>query len=106
MENESGSWKKVVVSPKWDFQEVGDKIEGVLMEKGTGGEHNTPTYILENKEGTHTVYGNDIIHTRLQNKEIGTRLLIEFLGKKKSTKSKYHYNDFDVSIWQEGVTPS
>ncbi len=96
--NMKNEWMPIVPAPHFKFEVAGDSIEGVLISASESkeSEYNTKVYVVENKGGQHTIFGSEVIDSRLRGIEVGTMIKIVFKGQKQSQQSKFKYYDFEV----------
>jgi len=90
-------WKRVEMSPAWDY-ETQKEIEGVLIErKEKVGPNNSNMYMLElADQSIMGVWGTSVLDVRLGNLKVGEEVRIVYLGKTKSEKTGRSYHNFDV----------
>jgi hypothetical protein len=93
-------WKKVEMSPVWDFKAAGEGAEmvGVFTRMETGvGDNNSNMYHFEQENGgAISVWGNAVLDVRLKNIKVGEEVKLVYLGKEKSEKTGKSYHNFDV----------
>jgi len=97
---EQKDWKKVELSPTWDYQTEGpgSSITGVLtrIEHEVGPNAST-LYTLQKESGEFiSVWGSTVLDARLGNLTIGEEIMINYLGKAKGQKGKKDYHNFEV----------
>lgn len=92
-------WKTVEPNV-WKPEKENDSIEGVLVRVVPKSSDVSARYYLENKEGTHLVWGSAVLDDRMSTISEGTLLRITFKGKQKNNR-KQDVKIFKVEMHQE-----
>ncbi len=83
-----------------NFNEKAELV-GVLIAKVKGSFEGND-YVIENESGQILVYGKTALQTKLEPIEIGTKVKIVYLGKKKSETTKRTYEEYEVYVKKNG----
>lgn len=78
------------------FENKGDYIEGVLINKETFGNFNNILYTLSTSKGEIKFFGSVILNNKLKDVPNGSFIKIVFNGKTKGLR--YNYYDFSVYV--------
>ena len=81
----------------FNFENVGDTIEGVLIGARPSGRFENTCYDIDNDDGNFTVFGTAVLNNRLSEKDVGKTVRIKYKGESTS-KSGQNYKDFEVAI--------
>ena len=73
----------------WKEEEKGDTIEGKLVGKREkGGKYGNASYLIENDEGVHVVFGTTVLEDRMRAVKTGDMIRIVFKGTEKNKRSE------------------
>lgn len=93
-------WKKVELSPSWDYQTegIGASLVGVLTRiENEVGPNASTLYTIQKEDGEFiSVWGSTVLDARLKNITIGEEVMINYLGKGKGQKGKKDYHNFEI----------
>jgi hypothetical protein len=79
----------------WKEEQEGDAIEGKLVEKReNGGKYGNASYLIENDEGVHVIFGTTVLESRMRAAEIGDMIRIVFKGIEKNKRNE------DIKIFE------
>lgn len=87
-------WKKIEGNTFMRFEMIGDSCEGKLKEirEGEFGEN----YVITQTDGSDIeVAGTSVIKSKMRNIQIGTPILIRYIGEKKSKTGRL-YKDYEL----------
>jgi hypothetical protein len=94
------NWKKVELSPSWDYQTegIGAELTGILtrIELEVGPNASTLYTIQKPNGDSVAVWGSTVLDARLKNLAIGEEVKIVYLGKAKGQKGKKDYHNFEI----------
>lgn len=94
-------WPGKAADRKEGMTVVGEYVGSITFDEGT--EDETTLYKLKKGDQIFGVQGYSPITRAFQDISVGTQVGIRFNGKKKSQKSSYFYNDFEVRISEEAA---
>ena len=80
---------KEIFGDTWNYEKVGDQIEGILLAKKTNvGKNQANLYDIEVSEGVvKSVWGSVVIDDRMRLVSVGDRIRLTYLGMEKN----YHH---------------
>ncbi len=91
-----------VESNEFKFENEGDCIEGVLLDKKSKiGPNEAMLYVLETAKGFENVWGSTILDQRMALFEVGSKIRITYQGKAPATPGKQPANIFKVEVDKE-----
>ena len=95
---EAGEELVPTMTPVFPFEKEGDTLMGKLVErKSDVGDNNSNMYFFETNAGMVSVWGCNVLDSRLLTAPMDVVYKVTFLGKKESLKTKGRsYKDFKV----------
>ena len=95
-------WKKLEANPGWKFKEEKELIGVYVSMEESVGPNNSKLYTIEKEDGSKIgVWGNTMLDDKFKDVEIGTELIIEYLGKVESEKTGRESNNFDIFLGED-----
>lgn len=92
-------FKKVEAPDFYKFANVGDKIEGTLVEKGRSENYGIGLYALKQDNGeTMRIHGSADLDSKMTGVSVGQYVIIEWVDNKAMEKGKTPMKMFDVQV--------
>lgn len=90
-------WKKVEMSPTWDFESKKELIGVYISKEENVGRNQSNLYNFKVSDGSIvSVWGSALLDSRFKNIPVGAEVKVAYLGKEKSERTGRQFNNFEI----------
>lgn len=90
-------WTKIEKGVTWDFEKNATFVGLFLSKQENIGPNKSNLYDFEQPGGKIvSVWGSEILDTRIKNIKVGEEVMIKYVGQKTSEKTHRSYKDYEV----------